>query len=166
MEGLEDKICHFPMHFSPISTPHVSRTWQENAEQRRRRATTFTRSSGESQWKPPTKNLLGQWLNFKLFGIPYLVGKISRSNFNFRVPLAKRENHWKSSGNDLEPGVTYLITNMFRYLKWRLSWTLAAWCCLKYFLCSYLFREMTAHFWLLFLTNGLVQPLHIYIYTI
>ena len=27
--------------------------------------------------------LLGQWLNFKLFGITYLVGKISRSNFFF-----------------------------------------------------------------------------------
>ena len=26
-------------------------------------------------------SLLGQWLNFKLFGITYLVGKISRSNF-------------------------------------------------------------------------------------
>ena len=34
-------------------------------------------------------NLLGQWLNFKLFGITYLVGKISRSNFYFRVPFAK-----------------------------------------------------------------------------
>ena len=34
--------------------------------------------------------LLGQWLNFKLFGITYLVGKISRSNgFFFRV-------HWLS----------------------------------------------------------------------
>ena len=33
--------------------------------------------------------LLGQWLNFKLFGITYLVGKISRSNFYFRV-------HWLS----------------------------------------------------------------------
>ena len=32
---------------------------------------------------------LGQWLNFKLFGITYLVGKISRSNFYFRV-------HWLS----------------------------------------------------------------------
>ena len=33
--------------------------------------------------------LLGQWLNFKLFGITYLVGKISRSNFFFSV-------HWLS----------------------------------------------------------------------
>ncbi len=33
--------------------------------------------------------LLGQWLNFKLLGIPYLVGKITRSNFFFRV-------HWLS----------------------------------------------------------------------
>ena len=43
--------------------------------------------------------LLGQWLNFKLFGITYLVGKISRSNFYFRVPLAKLlvfgEYNWK-----------------------------------------------------------------------
>ena len=32
-------------------------------------------------------NLLGQWLNFKLFGITYLVGKISRSNvFFFQGP--------------------------------------------------------------------------------
>ena len=31
-------------------------------------------------------NLLSQWLTgFKLLGIPYLVGKISRSNFYFRV---------------------------------------------------------------------------------
>ena len=37
------------------------------------------------------KNLLGQWLNLKLFGITYLVGKISCLNFNFRVPLAKWE---------------------------------------------------------------------------
>ncbi len=33
--------------------------------------------------------LLGQWLNFKLFGISYLGGKISRSNFVFQGPLAK-----------------------------------------------------------------------------
>ncbi len=32
---------------------------------------------------------LGQWLNFKLFGITYLVGKISRSNFFFQGPLAE-----------------------------------------------------------------------------
>ena len=31
-------------------------------------------------------HLLGQWLNFKLFGITYLVGKISRSNFFFQGP--------------------------------------------------------------------------------
>ena len=37
------------------------------------------------------QTLLGQWLNFKLFGITYLVGKISRSNFYFRVPFAKWE---------------------------------------------------------------------------
>ena len=37
-------------------------------------------------------SLLGQWLNFKLFGITYLVGKISRSNFFFRV-------HWLSEKN-------------------------------------------------------------------
>ena len=30
---------------------------------------------------PTYVTLLGQWLNFKLFGITYLVGKISRSNF-------------------------------------------------------------------------------------
>ncbi len=36
--------------------------------------------------------LLGQWLNFKLFGITYLVGKISRSNFYFRV-----QDGWVSS---------------------------------------------------------------------
>ena len=35
------------------------------------------------------ESLLGQWLNFKLFGITYLVGKISRSNCFFRGPLAK-----------------------------------------------------------------------------
>ena len=33
--------------------------------------------------------ILGQWLNFKLFGITYLVGKISRSNCFFQGPLAK-----------------------------------------------------------------------------
>ena len=33
--------------------------------------------------------LLGQWLNFKLFGITYLAGKISRSNFFFQGPLAE-----------------------------------------------------------------------------
>ena len=32
---------------------------------------------------------LSQWLNFKLFGITYLVGKISPSNFFFQGPLAK-----------------------------------------------------------------------------
>ena len=38
--------------------------------------------------------LLGQWLTgFKLLGIPYLVGKISRSNFFFRV-------HWLSELED------------------------------------------------------------------
>ncbi len=31
-------------------------------------------------------NSLSQWLNFKLFGITYLVGKISRSNFFFQGP--------------------------------------------------------------------------------
>ena len=31
---------------------------------------------------------VGQWLNFKLFGITYLVGKISRSHFYFRLPFA------------------------------------------------------------------------------
>ena len=31
------------------------------------------------------KGCKGQWLNFKLFGITYLVGKISRSNFYFRA---------------------------------------------------------------------------------
>ena len=36
-------------------------------------------------------NLLGQWLNFKLFGITYLVGKIKFKLF-FRVPFAKWEN--------------------------------------------------------------------------
>ena len=41
--------------------------------------------------RPPEKDgfLLGQWLNFILFGITYLVGKISRSNFFFQGPLAK-----------------------------------------------------------------------------
>ena len=34
-------------------------------------------------------SLLGQWLNFQLFGITYLVGKISRSKFYFKV-------HWLS----------------------------------------------------------------------
>ena len=34
-------------------------------------------------------DLLGQWLNFKLFGITYVVGKISRSNLFFQGPLAK-----------------------------------------------------------------------------
>ena len=34
-----------------------------------------------------TRNLLGQWLNFKLLGDDeYLVGKISRSNFFFQGP--------------------------------------------------------------------------------
>ena len=33
--------------------------------------------------------LLGQWLNFKLLGITYLVGKIIRSNFFFQGPLAE-----------------------------------------------------------------------------
>ena len=32
---------------------------------------------------------LSQWLNFKLFGITYLVGKISRSNLFFQGPLAE-----------------------------------------------------------------------------
>ena len=47
----------------------------------------------------PTKigNLLGQWLNFKLFGITYLVGKISRSNFFFQGPLAE----WGKRVNDI-----------------------------------------------------------------
>ena len=31
-------------------------------------------------------DLLGQWLNFKLFGITYLIGKISRLNFFFQGP--------------------------------------------------------------------------------
>ncbi len=45
--------------------------------------------------------LLGQWLNFKLFGITYLVGKISRSNsFFFRV-------HWLSEL--FMPSKTYQI---------------------------------------------------------
>ena len=37
----------------------------------------------------PTYYLLGQWLNFKLFGITYLVGKIKFKPFFFRV-------HWLS----------------------------------------------------------------------
>ena len=40
-------------------------------------------------------DLLGQWLNFKLFGITYLVGKISRSNFFFRVQkVCKYKSTW------------------------------------------------------------------------
>ena len=39
----------------------------------------------------PYQGLLGQWLNFKLFGITYLVLKISRSNFFFQGPLAEWE---------------------------------------------------------------------------
>ena len=43
-----------------------------------------------SCWKRNVNNdLLSQWLNFKLFGITYLVGKISRSNFFFQGPLAE-----------------------------------------------------------------------------
>ncbi len=34
-------------------------------------------------------NLLGQWLNFKLFGITYLVGKIKFKLFFFQGPLAE-----------------------------------------------------------------------------
>ena len=41
-------------------------------------------------FSPLKMDLLSQWLTgFKLLGIPYLVGKISRSNFFFRV-------HWLS----------------------------------------------------------------------
>ena len=44
-------------------------------------------------WSPTTfpkgsLNLLGQWLNFKLFGITYLVGKIKFKLF-FQGPLAE-----------------------------------------------------------------------------
>ena len=40
-----------------------------------------------AKWKamPMILILFGQWLNFKLLLITYLVGKISRSNFYFRV---------------------------------------------------------------------------------
>ena len=40
----------------------------------------------------PVSNLLGQWLNFKLFGITCLVGKNKVQTFFFRV-------HWLSEPN-------------------------------------------------------------------
>ena len=36
----------------------------------------FQRGWFNHQLENPMNNLLGQWLNFKLFGITYLVGKI------------------------------------------------------------------------------------------
>ena len=41
------------------------------------------------QKRPDVYGLLGQWLIFNFFLITYLVGKISHSNFYFRLPLAK-----------------------------------------------------------------------------
>ena len=43
-------------------------------------------------------NLLGQWLIFELFGITFLVGKISRSNFHFRVPGTLSDCNQQVSG--------------------------------------------------------------------
>ena len=43
--------------------------------------------------------LLGQWLNFKLFGITFLVGKISRSNFCIQAPGRLSEFY----GNQKQP---------------------------------------------------------------
>ncbi len=40
-----------------------------------------------SYWDPYNLFLLGQWLNFKLFGITYLVGRIKFKLF-FQGPLA------------------------------------------------------------------------------
>ena len=42
----------------------------------------------EPSWKLTYPYLLGQWLNFKLFGITYLVGKIKFKLF-FQGPLAE-----------------------------------------------------------------------------
>ena len=42
--------------------------------------------SNAGPWK---LTLLGQWLNFKLFGITYLVGKIKFKPFFFQGPLAE-----------------------------------------------------------------------------
>ena len=46
--------------------------------------------------EPKLFNLLGQWLNFKLFGITCLVGKIKFKLFFFRV-------HWLSELKNISP---------------------------------------------------------------
>ena len=46
----------------------------------------------------PSNNLLSQWLNFQLFGITYLVGKIKFKLF-FQGPLAEWDNY--SSNNNI-----------------------------------------------------------------
>ncbi len=62
-------------------------------------------------------DLLGQWLNLKLFGITYLVGKISRSNFFFQGPLAE----WDDEKHVGYPRHPTNITKHFRYPKWRVE---------------------------------------------
>ena len=55
--------------------------------------------------KGPLKTLVSQWLNFKLFGITCLVGKIYRSNFFFQGPLAK----WENIGKKGDVGVDFVF---------------------------------------------------------
>ena len=103
-------------------------------------------------WKGSMYILLGQWLNFKLFGITYLVGKIKFklflsgsigwvryflvvvSNILYFHPVLSRQESW---GKMILPFVdlsafwfvlfsfilVQKITKNFRYLKWR-YWTL------------------------------------------
>ena len=72
--------------FASLQEKHELRKWLDNVKGPH--IILFT-----APWHTSTswsnEYLLGQWLNFKLFGITYLVGKISRSNFFFQGPLAE-----------------------------------------------------------------------------
>ena len=99
-------------------------------------------------------HLLGQWLNFKLFGITYLVGKMSRSNFFFQGPGRLSECIWwspKMVGDGSFSGKCWFPFHLLsrrqknilmRHLIWKNLTTLSRWWFQIYFLFSSLFGEM------------------------
>lgn len=62
-------------------------------------------------------NLLGQWLNLKLFGITYLVGKIFSSSVYFRFHWLSELSHGNIMGSIslAEPSANELMKESMKY---------------------------------------------------
>ena len=64
------------------------------------------------------KSLLGQWLNFKLFGITYLVGKITFKLLFFRVHWLSEKGGFSSQSFVSFPGRTNLVVHLVSPNSW------------------------------------------------